>query len=98
MIAIYHAARHHRAIVVAAMLRAAITKAGAVTRRALARYRRHRQAVATYETLRELDNRVLHDLGFDRSELTSIAEEAAGKIERTRMRAMLGHRAEIGAA
>ena len=39
--------------------------------------------------LRELDDRTLHDLGFDRSEITSVAAEVSGRAEPARMRALL---------
>ena len=50
--------------------------------------RKRRQAAATYAALRELDDHMLHDLGFDRSEVSSVAAESAGEIERTRVRAL----------
>ena len=65
-----------------------IRAAGIVVRRALKRYRQHRLASAAYDELRRLDDRVLHDLGLDRSELTSVAAELAGETERTRVRAL----------
>lgn len=64
----------------------AIRSIGIVARRVYASWRSARDARATYYTLRELDDRTLRDLGFDRSELTSIAAEASGRAERTRSR------------
>jgi uncharacterized protein YjiS (DUF1127 family) len=52
--------------------------------RAQARYRQRRQAIATREALEQLDDRVLHDLGFHRSEIQSVAAEATGKAAYTR--------------
>jgi len=56
--------------------------------RMLARYGQHRRAMATRAALAQLDDRVLHDLGFDRSEIASVAAEAAGDAEYTRSLAM----------
>lgn len=44
-------------------------------RRVLAAVRRRLDADATYRALSELDSRTLRDLGLDRSELRSIANE-----------------------
>lgn len=54
----------------------------------VAGWRRQRAARATYGALRELDDRVLHDLGIERSELTSVAAEVAGQAARTRVQAL----------
>ena len=70
--------------IVVALIRAAAT----VVRRALKRYRRQRLASAAYDELRQLDDRALHDLGLDRSEITSVAAELAGETERTRVLAL----------
>ena len=43
-----------------------------------------RQASDMYSTLRALDTRTLRDLGLDRSELLSVAREAAGLVARER--------------
>jgi uncharacterized protein YjiS (DUF1127 family) len=53
-------------------------------RAANARRRQRREARDVYEALRHLDDRTLHDLGFSRSELTSVAAEASGQAIRTR--------------
>ncbi|HEX2541865.1 MAG TPA: DUF1127 domain-containing protein [Caldimonas sp.] len=50
-----------------------VDKLGAIA----AAWRRHRQARSTYLSLSELDERTLRDLGFRRSELASIAQDAA---------------------
>jgi uncharacterized protein YjiS (DUF1127 family) len=49
-----------------------------------ARRRQRSEAHAVYESLRVLDDRTLHDIGFTRSELGSVASEASGLAERTR--------------
>ena len=61
----------------------------AALRRAWLRYRRAREARLAYDDLRHLDDRMLRDLGFDRSEITSVAAEHAGAAEPTRVRAVL---------
>ncbi len=75
---------------------AAIGAAFVVTLRALrrwmrlakVRYNQWREARATYESLRHLDDRALRDLGFDRLEISSVAAEASGRVERTRAHAL----------
>lgn len=46
--------------------------------------RRRKQARVTYEALRGLDDRTLRDLGFHRSELSSVAVEFTGVTARRR--------------
>src|SRR5215472_398487 len=60
----------------------------AFVRRTYRRYRKYRQQSALYETLNQLDDRTLHDLGFDRSEIRSVAAEWVGEAERTRVRVL----------
>ena len=55
-------------------------------RRAYVYYRQRRKAKAAYDALRHLDDLMLHDLGFDRSEITSVAAEVSGAAARTRVR------------
>jgi uncharacterized protein YjiS (DUF1127 family) len=82
---LYHAARRERSIIIGEAIARAIVAVGATVREAFARYRKRRQAAATYAMLRELDDHMLHDLGFDRRELSSAAAESAVEIERTRV-------------
>jgi uncharacterized protein YjiS (DUF1127 family) len=76
------------AIFLGEIVRAAIRAAATIARQAHAHHRRRRQAWVAYEALRRLDDRTLRDLGFDRSELTSIAAEFAGDAAHTRVRAL----------
>jgi uncharacterized protein YjiS (DUF1127 family) len=59
--------------IIAEIIVAAMQAAGAIARRAHARYRQRRQARAVYEALRDLDDRTLRDLGFERGEIKSVA-------------------------
>jgi uncharacterized protein YjiS (DUF1127 family) len=86
--ALYHAARVHRSKLVAEIVGAAIQAVGAIARRALARHRQRRQARTASDALHQLDGRTLRDLGFDRSEITSLAAELTGAAESTRVRAL----------
>ena len=62
---------------------------GSIAHRVYARHRQRRRARDTYDALRNLDDRMLRDLGFDRSEITSVAAEVSGGAARTRMRLLL---------
>ena len=46
--------------------------------------RRRRHAFDTYSALNMLDRRTLRDLGLDRSEILSVAQEAAGLVANQR--------------
>jgi uncharacterized protein YjiS (DUF1127 family) len=85
----YQTARSHRSFTLGEILVAVLQVAISTAHRAYARYQQHRQAGAIYDTLRELDDRTLRDLGFDRSEIRSVAAELTGEAERTRMRVLL---------
>ena len=85
---LYHAARAHRSFSLGKIIIAVIHAAGATARRAHARHRQHRQARAIYDALRQLDDHTLRDLGFDRSEITSVAAEMTGEAEYTRVRVL----------
>ena len=83
------AALAHRSFALGEIVVAAFRAAGAMARRAYVRYRQHRRTRAVYDTLRELDGHTLRDLGFDRSEIRSVAAELTGEAERTRVRVLL---------
>jgi len=85
---LYQAARANRAFVLGEMVATASRSVRAFVRRTYRRYRKYRQQSALYETLSQLDDRTLHDLGFDRSEIRSVAAEWAGEAERTRVRVL----------
>lgn len=53
-----------------------------------ARWGRYRHAMHVYGALRQLDSRTLHDIGLDRSEISSVASEVAGLVERQRITAL----------
>jgi len=61
--------------------------AGAL-RRAIGNWRRQRDRHATERALRALDARTLRDLGFDPSEVRSVAMELSGGAEPTRVQAL----------
>ena len=86
---LHQAARAHRSFTLGEIIVAAIQAAGAIARRAHARHRQRRQARVAYDLLRQLDDRTLRDLGFDRSEIASVAAELTGEAEYTRVRALL---------
>ena len=85
----HQAARTHRLFALGEIIVVAIRLAGAIVLRARARHRQRRQARDVYEALRHLDDRSLRDLGFDRSEMTSVAAEVTGEAEYSRMRTLL---------
>ena len=82
------AARAHRSTVLGALIVAAIRAVGAKARQAHARHRQRREARVIDRELHQLDDRMLHDLGFTRDEISSIAAEATGRAERTRIRVL----------
>jgi uncharacterized protein YjiS (DUF1127 family) len=82
---LHRAARAHRSLMLGGIVIAAIRAAVAIARRAHARHRKRREAWAVQDALRELDDRTLRDLGFDRSEIRSVSAEMTGEAEHTRM-------------
>jgi uncharacterized protein YjiS (DUF1127 family) len=83
----YHAARSHRSFAVGEIIIAAIQAVGAIARRAYARLVQRRQARDIHNALHQLNDSTLRDLGFDRSEISSLAVEVTGEAECTRVRA-----------
>lgn len=65
--------------------RAALALRAAIRRLAM-EHRRRRLARATLLTLQSLDAHTLRDLGFDRSEMPSIASRLLGEVDVTRAR------------
>ena len=88
---IHTAARKLRARAITRMLVSAIDAVVAGVRRFRDGYVRRRQARIAYDALRSLDDHTLRDLGFDRSELTSVAAEVTGDAVHTRIRALMMH-------
>ena len=86
---LHQVALTRRSLLLGDLIVAAFRAAIALARRAYARHGQRRRARATYDALRQLDDRMLHDLGFDRSEMTSVASEVTGEAERTRVHALL---------
>jgi uncharacterized protein YjiS (DUF1127 family) len=82
--AIYMAARTNRAFVLGELAAVAMHIVADFMRDVAERYRRRRRESAAREALYRLDDRTLHDLGIDRSEIASVAAEAAGTKELSR--------------
>ncbi len=76
----------NRWVTVRALTFRAISAGYAWLRQVRAAHRRRRESKALYVSLNELDDRTLHDLGFHRSEISSIVAELSGEAERTRVR------------
>ena len=72
------AASRDRALILGNIVSAAILAVRAIARRVRARHRQRQQAKATCDVLRELDDRMLRDLGFHRSDLTSWIRDSTG--------------------
>lgn len=86
---LHRAARIDRAFTLAEIIAEMVWAVGAFARQAYARYRQRREATALRNALRQLDDRMLRDLGFDRSEIGSVVAEVTGEAERTRLRVVL---------
>ena len=83
------AARANRLQMLGEIIIAVLRAARAIARQMYARRRQRQEARATCDALRGLDDRMLRDLGLDRSEITSIAAEVTGEAEHTRVRVLL---------
>ncbi len=94
---LYHAARAHCSFTLGEIIVALMQALAAFARQSLARHRQRRRARSTYDALRQLDDRTLRDLGFDRSEIRSVAAEIAREVERTRVRTLRSARSHRGA-
>lgn len=82
---LYAAARSRRAFVLGEILAAMVDAVAEAARRWIGRYGEHRRAVAARAALAELDDRTLHDIGLDRSEIGSVTAEWIGDAERSRL-------------
>jgi hypothetical protein len=87
------AASGHQTYAIGEVVSGTLRAVEAYMRRVAERYRRMQEAQAVYEALDGLDDHTLRDLGFDRSELASVAAEVGGMAERTRVRTLLEPRA-----
>ena len=80
------AVRASRLLVLGRVVIAALRDTSSIARHAFARYRKRRQMQASHAVLRRLDDHILRDLGFHRSEIMPVTAEIAGEAEHTRMR------------
>lgn len=85
----HRAARTHRSRLVGELIAEALYAVVAFANQAWARHQVRRQARIAHDALRSLNDHTLRDLGFDRSEIASVAAEVTGGAARTRVRALL---------
>jgi len=79
------AARAHRSLVLGNLIIRTVHAGSAIVRQAIARYRQRQQARNLRVALHQLDDRILHDLGINRSEIASFAAELTRQAECTRV-------------
>ena len=79
------AAKANCSLVLGSLVIQTIHAGSAIVRQAIARYRQRQQARNLRVALRQLDDRILRDLGINRSEIRSVAAELTGQAERTRV-------------
>ena len=83
---VHRAARAHRFSMLVWLSMAAAQAAGAFLRRLYAAHQQRREASAIRQSLQQLDDHTLRDLGLSRDEISSVAAEATGIAECTRAR------------
>lgn len=81
-----------RSRLIGSAILAGIGAIAGLARRARDAWRARSLAASICTSLDELDDRTLRDLGLDRSEVSSLATELAGRAATTRMHAMLALR------
>jgi uncharacterized protein YjiS (DUF1127 family) len=86
---VHREASRARSRMIGEALLAAMSAIARLARRARDAYHAQRRAASTRMKLGELDDRMLRDLGLDRSEIPSLGAEIGGQAERTRVHAML---------
>jgi uncharacterized protein YjiS (DUF1127 family) len=83
-VALHRYARAMRARLVGVLVAAALRDARKLLRRLRTRYHAYRIERETYHALSSLDDRTLHDLGYHRSQIESVAVEVAASRARAR--------------
>ena len=78
---LFREAGARRAVALREIVDAAVRAVSKWAQQVYARYRERRAANDIYDTLRQLDDSMLRDLGFNRSELRRIAEETAAQFQ-----------------
>jgi len=84
----YHDARANRSSALGEIVEATLRAVTDGARRMIWQAKSQQRAYATYRALNALDTRTLRDLGFDRSELMSVAAELSGGAAITRGRSI----------
>jgi len=82
------AARRRRARAVVRLIVLGFRRIARLARRAHARFKQRRQMAEVVAELEALDDHTLHDLGFHRSEISSIGAEVTGEADCTRVRTL----------